>query len=186
MAGPTYRGLRLDRSVAEFHRAVDRLRFDTDSRRTEPASATPTLAPRPPAAPTRAAQPALDLPAPAPDPGARRSLLGRDPQGPRAPTQPRGGPGPGHSSPGPPPHPRRSIPMRHATVHPLPARPPRCEVPWSFASPSRPCPNPAYVVIADPHGTEAEVCEPHWRDALRRSGGLLRGVRLVPGGAHTP
>jgi hypothetical protein len=42
MAGPTYRGLRLDRSTAEFHRAVDRLRWDTDPRRTEPTSTTPT------------------------------------------------------------------------------------------------------------------------------------------------
>jgi hypothetical protein len=28
MAGPRYRGLRLDGPVEEFHRAVDRLRFD--------------------------------------------------------------------------------------------------------------------------------------------------------------
>jgi hypothetical protein len=41
MAGPTYRGLRLDRSVAEFHRAVDRLRWDTGPRRTDPQPATP-------------------------------------------------------------------------------------------------------------------------------------------------
>ena len=38
MGGPCYRGLRLDRSLAEFHRAVDRLRWDTDHRRTEPPS----------------------------------------------------------------------------------------------------------------------------------------------------
>jgi hypothetical protein len=29
MAGPRYRGLRLDGPVEEFHRAVDRLRWDT-------------------------------------------------------------------------------------------------------------------------------------------------------------
>jgi hypothetical protein len=29
MTGPSYRGLRLDGPVAEFHRAVDWLRFDT-------------------------------------------------------------------------------------------------------------------------------------------------------------
>jgi hypothetical protein len=29
MAGPRYRGLRLDGPLAEFHRAVDRLRWDT-------------------------------------------------------------------------------------------------------------------------------------------------------------
>jgi hypothetical protein len=62
MAGPTYRGLRLDRSLAEFRRAVDRLRFDTDPRRTEPPGS-PQGPPRP--TPTRAgmAQPTLELPA---------------------------------------------------------------------------------------------------------------------------
>jgi hypothetical protein len=29
MTGPSYRGLRLDGPVEEFHRAVDRLRWDT-------------------------------------------------------------------------------------------------------------------------------------------------------------
>jgi hypothetical protein len=29
MAGPRYRGLRLDGPIQEFHRAVDRLRWDT-------------------------------------------------------------------------------------------------------------------------------------------------------------
>jgi hypothetical protein len=29
MAGPRYRGLRLDGHLEEFHRAVDRLRWDT-------------------------------------------------------------------------------------------------------------------------------------------------------------
>ena len=29
MAGPRYRGLRLDGPIEEFHRAVDRLRWDT-------------------------------------------------------------------------------------------------------------------------------------------------------------
>lgn len=55
----------------------------------------------------------------------------------------------------------------------------RCEVPWSFEHLGQPCPEPAYVVIADPEGTEGQVCEAHWLDALRRSGGLIRGVRLV-------
>jgi hypothetical protein len=59
MAGPTYRGLRLDRSLAEFHRAVDRLRWDTDHRRTEPA------------------QPEPQRPAPRPDPGEDRPTLDR-------------------------------------------------------------------------------------------------------------
>ena len=54
-----------------------------------------------------------------------------------------------------------------------------CEVPWSFEHPDRPCPEPAYVVIRDPEGDEGRVCEAHWLDALRRSGGLIRGVRLV-------
>ncbi len=73
----------------------------------------------------------------------------------------------------------------------------RCEVPWSFDHPDdasgasvsdaprpvalsgQPCPEPAYVVIRDPEGDEGQVCEAHWLDALRRSGGLIRGVRLV-------
>jgi hypothetical protein len=62
MAGATYRGLRLDRSVAEFHRAVDRLRWDTDHRRTEPQQPT-APAPRPTSTPEREGQPCLDLPA---------------------------------------------------------------------------------------------------------------------------
>jgi len=64
MAGPTYRGLRLDRSLAEFHRAVDRLRWDTDHRRTDPQQPTaPAPAPRLTPAPERKGQPSLDLPA---------------------------------------------------------------------------------------------------------------------------
>jgi hypothetical protein len=55
----------------------------------------------------------------------------------------------------------------------------RCEVPWSFPHLGQPCPEPAYVVIRDPEGDEGQVCEAHWLDALRRSGGLIRGVRLV-------
>jgi len=35
MAGPAYRGLRLDGPLAELHRAVDRLRWDTDHRHTD-------------------------------------------------------------------------------------------------------------------------------------------------------
>jgi hypothetical protein len=35
------------------------------------------------------------------------------------------------------------------------------------------------VVIADQEGEEAQVCQAHWLDALRRSDGLIRGVRLV-------
>ena len=62
MAGPTYRGLRLDGPLAEFRRAVDRLRWDTDHRRSEPVAAAPAPAPRPPAEAERAAQPALGLP----------------------------------------------------------------------------------------------------------------------------
>jgi hypothetical protein len=55
----------------------------------------------------------------------------------------------------------------------------RCEVPWSFKHLGQPCPEPAYVVIADQEGEEAQVCQAHWLDALRRSDGLIRGVRLV-------
>ena len=62
MAGPTYRGLRLDRSLAEFHRAVDRLRWDTDHRRTDPQQP-PAAAPPPRPEPDRDGQPPLDLPA---------------------------------------------------------------------------------------------------------------------------
>jgi hypothetical protein len=64
MAGPTYRGLRLDRSLAEFHRAVDRLRWDTDPHHTEelhPASPAPDPPSRPQTA--RDGPPTLDLPA---------------------------------------------------------------------------------------------------------------------------
>ena len=63
MAGPAYRGLRLDGPLAEFHRAVDRLRWDTDHRRTEPAGPTPAPAAQPIPARERDRQPALDLPA---------------------------------------------------------------------------------------------------------------------------
>jgi hypothetical protein len=62
MAGPTYRGLRLDRSLAEFHRAVDRLRWDTDHRRTEPQQPT-APASRPTPARERDRQPPLAPPA---------------------------------------------------------------------------------------------------------------------------
>jgi len=65
MGGPCYRGWRLDRSLAEFRRAVDRLRWDTDPRRSEPAGLLSTPAPRsrPTPAPTRERQPSLGLPA---------------------------------------------------------------------------------------------------------------------------
>ena len=62
MAGPAYRGLRLDGPLAEFHRALDRLRWDTIPGRTEPMAATPAPAPRPSAEAERATQPALGLP----------------------------------------------------------------------------------------------------------------------------
>ena len=70
MVGPTYRGLRLDRTLAEFHRAVDRLRWDTNHRRAEPQQPT-APAPRPTPAPERKGQPSLDLcpPEPARVPG---------------------------------------------------------------------------------------------------------------------
>ncbi len=65
-------------------------------------------------------------------------------------------------------------------------QPPRCEVPWSFDPPrEQRCPNPAYIVIRDPEGAEGQVCEPHWQEALMVSDGLIRGVRLVPGGQRT-
>jgi len=62
MAGPAYRGLRLDGPLAELRRAVDRLRWDTDHRRAEPVAAAAAPAPRPSAEAERAAQPALGLP----------------------------------------------------------------------------------------------------------------------------
>jgi hypothetical protein len=45
MAGPRYRGLRLDGPLAEFHQAVDRLRWDTIPL---PLDHQPPSPPRPP------------------------------------------------------------------------------------------------------------------------------------------
>ncbi len=41
------------------------------------------------------------------------------------------------------------------------------------------CPARAELVVADPDGDEADLCAEHWREALLRSGGLIRGVRLT-------
>ncbi len=61
MAGPTYRGLRLDGPLAEFHRAVDRLRWDTDHHHAAPSSVTPAPPSRP--EPDPGGQARLALPA---------------------------------------------------------------------------------------------------------------------------
>jgi hypothetical protein len=45
MAGLRYRGLRLDGPLAEFHRAVDRLRWDTAPPRRDPPPASPPAPP---------------------------------------------------------------------------------------------------------------------------------------------
>jgi hypothetical protein len=41
------------------------------------------------------------------------------------------------------------------------------------------CHDPAEVVIRDPEGGELDVCRDHWHEALDRSHGLIRGVRLI-------
>jgi hypothetical protein len=41
------------------------------------------------------------------------------------------------------------------------------------------CPAAAVLVIQDHAGNEADLCTRHWQEALRRSGGRLRGVRLL-------
>jgi hypothetical protein len=46
MAGPRYRGLRLDGPLAEFHRAVDRLRWDTTPTPPDHQPSTPPIPPR--------------------------------------------------------------------------------------------------------------------------------------------
>jgi hypothetical protein len=35
------------------------------------------------------------------------------------------------------------------------------------------------LVVRDPNGDEADLCLDHWEEALRRSGGLIRGVRFT-------
>jgi len=44
------------------------------------------------------------------------------------------------------------------------------------------CPAHAVLVVRDPNGEEADLCVEHWEEALRRSGGLIRGVRFVERG----
>jgi hypothetical protein len=46
MAGPRYRGLRLDGPIQEFHRAVDRLRWDTVPAPPDHQPPTPPAPPR--------------------------------------------------------------------------------------------------------------------------------------------
>ncbi|MFI5954367.1 hypothetical protein [Cryptosporangium sp. NPDC051539] len=41
------------------------------------------------------------------------------------------------------------------------------------------CPEPAYVVIADPAGQQARVCATHWQEALLHSNGRIRAVGLA-------
>jgi hypothetical protein len=41
------------------------------------------------------------------------------------------------------------------------------------------CPARAALVVCDPNGDEADLCLDHWEEALRRSGGLIRGVRFT-------
>jgi hypothetical protein len=43
----------------------------------------------------------------------------------------------------------------------------------------RDCHGPAEVVIRDTEGRELDVCRDHWHEALDRSDGLIRGVRLI-------
>ena len=46
MGGPSYRGLRLDGPLAGFHRAVDRLRWDTAPAPPDRQPPTPAIPPR--------------------------------------------------------------------------------------------------------------------------------------------
>jgi hypothetical protein len=41
------------------------------------------------------------------------------------------------------------------------------------------CPFIAEVVLSDDGGEELDVCRGHWHDALDRSNGVIRGVRLI-------
>jgi len=41
------------------------------------------------------------------------------------------------------------------------------------------CPALAVLVVRDSNGDEADLCLDHWEEALRRSGGLIRGVRFT-------
>jgi hypothetical protein len=41
------------------------------------------------------------------------------------------------------------------------------------------CPAPAALVVRDLTGEEADLCAEHGEEALRRSGGLIRGVRFT-------
>jgi hypothetical protein len=41
------------------------------------------------------------------------------------------------------------------------------------------CPAEAVLVVRDPKRDEADLCLDHWEEALRRSGGLIRGVRFT-------
>jgi hypothetical protein len=41
------------------------------------------------------------------------------------------------------------------------------------------CPAVAVLVVQDRVGNEADVCIRHWEEALRRSDGRVRGVRLI-------
>lgn len=61
----------------------------------------------------------------------------------------------------------------------VPARAAVCGVPWTAASSVTPCREPARVVLADQQGAEVEACAWHWLDALERSQGLIRAVRLI-------
>jgi hypothetical protein len=40
------------------------------------------------------------------------------------------------------------------------------------------CPAAPVVMVADPQGDEAPMCREHWHEALRRSDGLIRAIRL--------
>lgn len=41
------------------------------------------------------------------------------------------------------------------------------------------CPAIAEIVVRDPGGGELDACRRHWHEALQRSNGLIRGVRLI-------
>lgn len=47
----------------------------------------------------------------------------------------------------------------------------QCAVPDCYAV--------AEIVVRDLDGDELDVCREHWSEAMHRSGGLIRGVRLI-------
>ena len=60
---------------------------------------------------------------------------------------------------------------------------PFCAITWSFEElgivDTMPCTRPALVVLSDRRAEELLACADHWQDALGRSDGAIRAVRLV-------